>query len=173
MADVNPRSPRKGTDTKPNRRVKPSHIKHDAAGGELMDPLPIAPPLGYKKQPSLKDQIRAMVISEKLRVEAETAGYETFDEADDFDIGDDFDPRSPYEEIFEPLPEPADRYRELGNHIGEAIMSKLGGDTTTLQREGGRGAPAPETPEGPAVPRAEPVVDPPRGRASFQPKPQK
>jgi len=73
----------------------------DHRGREKPDPTPIAPPIGYKKQPSLHDQIRAMVRSEKLRMEAEMAGFETFEEADDFDVGDDLDPTSPYEEQFE------------------------------------------------------------------------
>lgn len=47
------------------------------------------------------DRIRELIRSERLRQEAEAAGHESFEEADDFDIGDDFDPSSPYEEAFE------------------------------------------------------------------------
>lgn len=43
-----------------------------------------------------------MVVSEKLRMEALAAGQETFEEADDFDVDDDFDPTSPYEVNFDP-----------------------------------------------------------------------
>lgn len=68
----------------------------------IPDPTPIAPPLGYVKQPSITERIRDMVRSEHLRIAAEAAGAETFEEADDFDIGDDHDPSSPYEEVFEP-----------------------------------------------------------------------
>lgn len=66
-------------------------------GAEVPDSTPMAPPIGYKRVPSLSDQIREMIRSERLRQEAEAAGMETFDEADDFDVGDDYDPRSPYE----------------------------------------------------------------------------
>lgn len=76
----------------------------DEDGKELLDGTPMAPPIGYRKQPSLSDQIRAMVRSEKLRLEVESAGAESFEEADDFDVGDDYDPRSPYEEVFDPTP---------------------------------------------------------------------
>lgn len=69
---------------------------------ELPDPVPLAPPLGYKKAPSLRDQIREMVLSERLRMEAEAAGAETFEEADDFDVPD-LDPTSPFEEVFDPV----------------------------------------------------------------------
>lgn len=77
-------------------------LRLDENGHEIPDPTPMAPPIGYKRQPSLAEQIRAMVRSEKLRQEAEEAGAETFDEADDFDVGDDYDPRSPYEHDFDP-----------------------------------------------------------------------
>lgn len=79
-----------------NRRLTPD-------GLEIPDPTPVAPPVGYVKQPSLVEQIRAMVRSEKLRLEAEAMGAETFEDADDFDVGDDFDPTSPYEADFEPM----------------------------------------------------------------------
>lgn len=73
-------------------------------GKEILDPTPIAPPVGYMRQPSLAEQVRQMVISERLRQEAEAAGMESFEDADDFDVGDDFDPSSPYEQDFDPTP---------------------------------------------------------------------
>lgn len=76
-------------------------------GQEIPDPTPMAPPVGFKRQPSLSEQIRQMILSEKLRQEAEEMGYETFEEADDFDVDDDFDPSTPYEEVFDPQPQPA------------------------------------------------------------------
>lgn len=68
----------------------------------LADKRPIAPPVGYKRQPSMVEIVRDMVRSEHLRREAEAAGAETFEEADDFEVGDDFDPSSPYENDFDP-----------------------------------------------------------------------
>jgi len=67
------------------------------------DPTPMAPPIGYNPQPSLAEQIRAMVRSSQLALEAERLGAETFEEADDFEM-DDVDPSSPYEENFDPVP---------------------------------------------------------------------
>lgn len=92
----------------PGNEAEPVHRKslqdhmHDEYGRELLSPVPVAPPVGYTKHVSLAEQIRAMVRSEALRYHAETSGYESFEEADDFDVGDDFDPRSPYEVDFEP-----------------------------------------------------------------------
>lgn len=74
----------------------------DELGREINDPTPMEPPLGYVRQPSLAEQIRDMVRGEKLRMEAEAAGMETFEESDDFDVGDDYDPHSPYENDFDP-----------------------------------------------------------------------
>lgn len=84
----------------------------DDKGREMPSGVPMAPPIGYRKQPSLHEQIREMIRGEKLRMEAEAAGYETFEEADDFSLGDDDEPQTSYqnEAVFEgdviPPPEP-------------------------------------------------------------------
>lgn len=75
--------------------------RYDDAGRYYPDPTPIAPPIGYIKSPSIAEQLRAMVRSEHVRQAAEQAGEDTFEEADDFEIGDDYDPRSPWEEQFD------------------------------------------------------------------------
>lgn len=51
---------------------------------------------------SERDRIQGIIRGERLKEEMRNAGKETFEEADDFDVGDDFDPTSPYEEIFDP-----------------------------------------------------------------------
>lgn len=73
----------------------------DEHGRELPDPTPIAPPIGYKRNPTIAEQIRDMVRSEQLRQAAEQSGMETFEEADDFYVEDDFDPTNPYEANFD------------------------------------------------------------------------
>lgn len=88
------------------KRLKRSQPRLDGKGREILDPVPIAPPVGYVKQPSLAEQMRAMIRSENLRAHAEQQGFETFEEADDFDVGEDVDVvmQSPYEfeEHFDP-----------------------------------------------------------------------
>lgn len=79
----------------------------DEHGRERLSSTPVAPPIGYNRQPSLWETIRNMVRSERLAEEVRLAGAETFDEADDFDVGDDFDPSSPYEMDFD-LASPAE-----------------------------------------------------------------
>lgn len=87
---------------------RPKELRQLADGREAPSSIPMEPPLGYKKQPTIFDQVRAMVRSDKLKAEAMAAGMETFEEADDFDQDEDEDPRSPYEDNFDPIPE-ADR----------------------------------------------------------------
>lgn len=74
----------------------------DARGRELPDPVPCAPPVGYRDGPSLADFVQRMIRQEVSRI-AEDAAYESFEEAEDFDTGeDDIDPLTPYEQVFDP-----------------------------------------------------------------------
>jgi len=88
----------------PTESVKTNTGRHDEFGRELLDGRPMQPPLGYKRTPSLAEQISAMVRNERIQAELRAAGVETFAEADDFNIPDDVDPTSPYEMYFEPTP---------------------------------------------------------------------
>lgn len=79
-------------------------------GREIVSSVPMAPPIGYNKQPTMIEHIRNMVRSEHLRRAAEEAGVETFEESDDFDVEDDPFPRGAYEfdeSELEPGQEPA------------------------------------------------------------------
>lgn len=86
------------TETKAMRqkRERPLKDRH-----EFLDPTPIAVPVHLKRPPTLQDQIRQMVKSEEWRRKMECLGAETFEEADDFECGDDYDPKSPYEACFD------------------------------------------------------------------------
>lgn len=119
------------------------------ASAVIPDPTPMAPPLGYIRQPSLTERIRDMVRSEHLRVAAESAGADTFDEADDFEVGEDYDPSSPYEEVFEPAP--------VNESTG--VPSSPGGEEGKgLEGASEAGKPSPAKEGGPAAP---PAVVPP------------
>lgn len=76
--------------------AKMSKLYLDSYGRELPDPTPIAPPVGYTKQPSMVDHVRALV-ARSLSERAAELGAETFEEANDFEIGDDYEPETPYE----------------------------------------------------------------------------
>lgn len=94
----------KGTETEKEVFTPSVRNTYLERGREKPDGTPVAPPVGYVKQPSLAEQIRNMVRSERLRQEAESAGFESFEDADDFEVGDDYEPSSPYEYEFDPEP---------------------------------------------------------------------
>lgn len=76
----------------------------EQTGQFIVDGVPMEPPIGYKKHPSMVEIVREQIRSAKLAEAAEAAGMETFEEADDFDCGpeDGEDLRSGYENDFDP-----------------------------------------------------------------------
>lgn len=86
--------------------------RFDANGHEVLNPTPMAPPLGYKKTPSLAEQIRQQVLTMRA-IDMEP---ETEEEADDFDIEDDPAPQSRWENDMIPsIKETRARLRALEN----------------------------------------------------------
>jgi len=79
------------------RSVQSQHL--NAAGQELPNPVPLSPPIGYVKPVSIADQIRQAI--RQASFEAQMAGMETEEEANDFDVGEDTEPHSPWENDFE------------------------------------------------------------------------
>lgn len=74
----------------------------DANGAEILDSTPMDPPIGFNPQPSMFDIMRAQMA--QYHADLAKQGYETPEEADDFEVeGDDFDPHSPYEHNFDPV----------------------------------------------------------------------
>lgn len=76
----------------------------DQNGHEIPDPEPKAIPLSFKRPETLAEQIQRMVRTH-VSVAAELSGAETFEEAEDFNTGDDDDdePSTPYEMEFDPV----------------------------------------------------------------------
>lgn len=71
----------------------------DEHGRERPNPTPMAPPVGYKRQPTIAEQMRRAI--QQASYEAKMAGAETEQEANDFDVGEDMEPHTPYEHDFE------------------------------------------------------------------------
>lgn len=95
----------KGTAERAATAVKKSIGKFTDEGEELVDGRSMEPPLGYQPSESLAEQIARAVRSHAVQQAIVDAGGETEEEANDFDVGDDFDPTSPYEAHFEPITE--------------------------------------------------------------------
>jgi len=127
----------------------PKPIPGTPDGREIVSNVPMAPPLGWKKQPSMIDHIRNLVRSERLRQEVESAGFETPEEADDFDVGDDYDPSSPYEHNFDPPAPPAPAVAPAG-----VVGGGAGGAEGMPSPPPASGPPA--APQAPVTPAANP-----------------
>lgn len=85
-----------------NTKVQGRCNRLNEKGYEICDPNPASVSVGFKRPPTLQEQIQRLVVNELSNREAES-GHESFDDADDFEVGDDYDPRSKYE-IDETLP---------------------------------------------------------------------
>lgn len=86
----------------------------DENGNARVSSVPMEPPIGYRKQPSMVDIVREAVRNERFQREMEEAGFETFDEANDFEIDEDgVQVRSPYELAEAPSPGELRRFEEF------------------------------------------------------------
>ena len=84
------------------RRISNAMRYLTKGGQEIPDPRPAAPALGKKSEMHIRDYIKTLVHNERLQQELDAAGAETFEEANDFEIGDDYFPDSQYENDLEP-----------------------------------------------------------------------
>jgi len=95
--------------------------KHDEYGREIGDPTPMQPPLGYKKALSLSEQIAQQVRIAHLKILEDSAIDETDEDADDFQVGDDFEPLSPHENDHVPT---LAALKKRAREINDAIRKK-------------------------------------------------
>lgn len=114
-----------------------------------VDGTPMQPPVGYKREEPLHVKIRQMLLSEKLRQEADENGFETPEEADDFNVDD-------YDDI-EPIGKAeADYEASQLVPVGSTIRQRT---PPSAPPADGPAAPAPAAPE-PAAPAAPKVHSP-------------
>lgn len=86
---------------KTSRQMREEYFRN---GKEMPSQEPVFVATNLKRDSEI-DRFRRFLRSEEMAKQARQQGFETFEEADDFDVGDDFDPTSPYEQIFEPVVE--------------------------------------------------------------------
>lgn len=102
----------------PGEKLSP--WRHDENGNEILDPTPMQPPLGYRKAPTLSEQIAQQVRRMKLEILRDDSVGETDEEADDFEVGEDFEPLSQYENDHIPtIAELKRRAKEINDAIAE------------------------------------------------------
>lgn len=80
----------------------PKGKPYDKEGRFYPDPTPVAPPPGQQHVADI-DMFEVMRnrIRNEASIVAQMTGHETFDEAEDFEVEEDFIPFSPWEEIVE------------------------------------------------------------------------
>lgn len=76
-------------------------VRLDEFGREVPDTQPVTMPAGFRRPETLAEQVQRLVRTQ-LSEHAANQGAETFEESEDFDVDDEFDPTSPYEEFFDP-----------------------------------------------------------------------
>lgn len=92
---------------------------------EVNSGIPHTLPVDFHRPPTLQEQVRRMIRSERLAQQAAELGYETFEEAEDLDIPED-DMRTPYELEFDP---------ELGKEVLPAQKAELDRARAEFDRE--------------------------------------
>lgn len=88
-------------------------MSHDEFGREVPDPTPVELPIGFRRPETLQEMMARMIQGELARREFEQ-GYETFEEANDFEVDDD---------------DPADRvtvYQEMVDEVPARVSSSAG-----------------------------------------------
>ena len=115
-------------------------MPYNEKGEEVLDPTPVNVPINWSRPVPLAERIRQMIRNEASLI-AQAQGAESFEEADDFDVEDDtIDPRSPWEENFDPdVPFIASREAEIKsgavNDFDEARIHKGKEELERLEKQ--------------------------------------
>lgn len=119
--------------------------RHDSFGKEHLDNTPVEVPLGYDRPETTEEIIARMIRADDFRRASERHGVESFEEANDFRVGDDYDPKSEYEldqdqydadgnpfKPERPNPKPEVIDREKGKPDGSFVrVEEIGGTQVT------------------------------------------
>lgn len=118
----------------------------DENGHERLSPIPKEPIIeDFQRPPTLEERISRLMRYEREKMQRyqDMSGFETPEEADDFDIEDDpIDMSSPYEEHFMPQVLPEQALTEDAS-LTSPVSNNETGEASTPQNEGAT-APAPD-----------------------------
>lgn len=74
-------------------------MRYNERGEEMPDPTPIALPVGFQRPPTIDELYARLVHDPAVQRELSDAGFETEEEANDFDVPDEMpDPTSPFQQ---------------------------------------------------------------------------
>lgn len=82
-------------------------------GAEVNSGLRRSASVKFRKPETIEDRVIMAMRSEEFRKRMEQSGFETFEEADDFDVGDFDEKLTPYEEGFDPQRERNEQLAQL------------------------------------------------------------
>lgn len=129
----------------------------DADGRETLDPRPKEIPAGFKRPESLAETVQRLTRGAIAR-HASEQGYESFEEAEDFEVDDDIDPLTPYEAEFDPVlgrditPEEfrrnPDYYRKKYLEMQDARFRQIDLEEALARQSGRRSERSSRTPSG-------------------------
>lgn len=136
-------------------------IQFDEMGREILDPTPVEMPVGMKRPESLQQMIQRLVRAQ-ISQQAQQQGFESFEDANDFDIDEEDDlPLTVYEEMGEEpgyaesengsdarvvgTGEPSGSSDDAGAPRGASGDSESSGSAVDQQSGGGE-VPSPSTP---------------------------
>lgn len=130
-------------------------MKFDELGREIHEGKPVALPVGYKQPPTLEEDMRRM-IRQEMSLAAMKDGFETFEEADDFEIeGEDLSSPWEYtEDQEEEDRQKAERYIEMRKKRAALIKEARNAETDRRRNPEERTSANPGTPGG-RVPEGE------------------
>lgn len=113
--------------------------KYNEKGQEIPDPTPVSIPLGYGHPESL-ESIIARMVGVQISKQAAARGFETFEEADDFDVNDEeVDPLSSHEMTSMEEEVPRDRFGKANVKKQAASSDGSTGDAGSKVRGSGSG----------------------------------
>lgn len=110
-------------------------------GSVDLDPVPLAPPIGYTKAPSMLQMMHDMLTSHKLEQELKAAGTETLEDFEDFDIPDEPEQLRSAHEALESDPTLQDLY------AAGADAKRVREEAEKRKKRPAKGGEAPEPPQ--------------------------
>lgn len=96
----------------------PSHPNY---GGEILNPQPMAPPVGYVAEDTLEDMVRRHMQKQFNLMQGDMIIEEDESEVDDFDVPDDLPDLESIYTVREMEPEVPDFWGEMSGAISEAL----------------------------------------------------
>lgn len=97
--------------------------RHNEQGHEILSDKAVSLPVRIRRNDALTEQIRAFIRDEVSR-SVSGEGYETFDEANDFEVEDDYDPKSPHEMSLEEELDGYQTFDEFRRDVREHILNE-------------------------------------------------